>query len=183
METRPRTRLLRRAVITAALGALVVPASAGAATKTPVITKVTPKNVSVGETLTIHGKNFRTGKAKNTVLFKRDKGKALFVKAGLSTKKKITVVIPKSLEKYMVVKGGKPTAGRFRLRVLTTKLSKRFTAVKASPTIGPEKVKPTGDGTARPRARPERRQRRRRPQQRLRAGRHQDRSGQGRHRR
>ena len=110
METRPRTRLLRRAVITAALGALVVPASAGAATKTPVITKVTPKNVSVGETLTIHGKNFRSGKAKNTVLFKRDGGKALFVKAGLSTKKKITVVVPKSLEKYMAVKSGKPTA-------------------------------------------------------------------------
>ena len=66
--------------------------------------------MSVGETLTIHGKNFRSGKAKNTVLFKRDKGKALFVKAGLSTKKKITIVIPKSLEKYMAVKGGKPTA-------------------------------------------------------------------------
>jgi len=147
METRPRTRLLRRAVITAALGALVVPASAGAATKTPVITKVTPKNVAVGETLTIHGKNFRSGKAKNTVLFKRDGGKALFVKAGLSTKKKITVAIPKKLEKYMSVKSSQPAASRFRLRVLTTKLSKRFTTAKASPTIGPEKVKPpTNDG-------------------------------------
>ncbi len=147
METRPRTRLLRRAVITAALGALVVPASAGAATKTPVITKVTPKNLAVGETLTIHGKNFRSGKGKNTVLFKRDKGKALFVKAGLATKKKITIVIPKSLEKYMVVKSDKPTASRFRLRVLTTKLSKRFTTLKASPTVGPEKPKSTGDGS------------------------------------
>ncbi len=146
METRPRTRLLRRAVVTAALGALVVPASAGAAVKTPVIKKVTPKNVSVGETLTIHGKNFRSGKAKNTVLFKRDKGKALFVKAGLSTKKRITVVIPKSLEKYMVVKHDAPAASRFRLRVLTKKLSKRYTSLKASPTVGPEKLKPTDDG-------------------------------------
>jgi hypothetical protein len=143
MEIRPRTRLqLRRAVLTAALGALVVPATAGAAVKTPVIKKVTPKNVNVGETLTIHGKNFRSGKAKNTVLFKRDKGKALFVKAGLATKKKIMVSIPKSLEKYMAVKDGKPTATRFRLRVLTTKLSKSFTAVKSSPTVGPEQVKP-----------------------------------------
>jgi hypothetical protein len=146
METRPRTRLLRRAVITAALGALVVPASAGAATKTPVITKVTPKNVAVGETLTIHGKNFRSGKAKNTVLFKRDGGKALFVKAGLSTKKKIMVVIPKTLEKYMAVKSSKPTASRFRLRVLTTKLSKRFTSVKSSPVVGPQKSKGDGSG-------------------------------------
>ena len=184
METRTRTRLLRRAVITAALGALVVPASAGAATKTPVITKVTPKNVSVGETLTIHGKNFRSGKAKNTVLFKRDGGKALFVKAGLSTKKKITVVIPKSLEKYMVVKSDAATASRFRLRVLTTKLSKRYTSLKASPTVGPEKVKPTdgnGDGTVA--LDPSPRQRRRRPEQRLRAGRHEDQPGRRRHRR
>jgi hypothetical protein len=146
METRPRTRLLRRAVITAALGALVVPASAGAATKTPVIKKVTPKNVSVGETLTIRGKHFRSGKGKNKVLFKRDGGKALFVKAGLSTKKKITVVVPKTLEKYMAVTGDKPTASRFRLRVLTRKLSKRFTSKKASPIVGPEKAKGVDSG-------------------------------------
>src|SRR4051812_42681996 len=121
MEIRPRTRLqLRRAVLVAALGALVVPATAGAAVQTPAITKVTPKTANVGETLTIRGKNFRSGKGKNTVLFKRDKGKALFVKAGLSTKKKITVVIPKTLEKYMAVKDGKPSVTTFRLRVLTS---------------------------------------------------------------
>src|SRR4051812_14657354 len=102
MEIRSRTRLLRRAGLAAvALGALAVPATADAATKTPVITKVTPKNVSVGETLILKGKNFRTGKGKNTVLFRPARGKALFVKAGLSTKKQIAVVIPKTLEKYM----------------------------------------------------------------------------------
>src|SRR3954453_11724243 len=101
METRPRTRLLRRALVAAALGALVVPATADAAkkkTKMPVITKVTPKNASVGQTLIISGKNFRVGKSKNTVLFKRDGGKALFVKGGLATKRQIAVVIPASLE-------------------------------------------------------------------------------------
>lgn len=150
METRPRTRLLRRAVVTAALGALVVPASAGAAAKTPKITKVTPKTVSVGETLTIRGKNFRAGKAKHSVQFKRDKGKSTFVKAGLSTKKWITVTIPKKLEGLMAVKDGKPVASRFRLRVVTKgKVSKRYTTLKKSPTIAPEKVKPTEDaGTA-----------------------------------
>src|SRR5215217_2225151 len=152
METRPRTRqMLRRATVAAALGALVVPATASAATKTPVITKVTPKNVSVGETLIVNGRNFRVGKGKNTLLFKRDGGKALFVKAGLATKKKITLSVPKSLEKYMAVKAGTPVASRFRLRVLTTKLSRSFTAAKASPTIGPEKVKPSTDtGTGAP---------------------------------
>jgi len=152
METRSRTRLLRRAgLAVVALGALVVPATADAATKTPVITKVTPKNVSVGETLIVNGKNFRTGKGKNTVLFRPDKGKALFVKAGLSTKKQIAVVIPKTLEKFMANSGGNPVATRFRLRVLTTKLSKTFTAVKSSPVVGPEKPKTAtgpGAGTA-----------------------------------
>jgi hypothetical protein len=144
MDIRSRTR---RAVMLAALGALVVPATAGAAAKTPVITKVTPKNVNVGDTLTVHGKNFRSGKGKNTLLFKRDRGKALFVKAGLATRKKITITVPKSLEKYMAVNDGKPVKTRFRVRVLTSKLSKRFTARKASPVIGPEQVKPpTGGG-------------------------------------
>ena len=78
MDTRPRTRLSRRAIVVAALGALVVPATADAAAKTPVITKVTPKNVSVGETLIVNGKNFKVGKGKNSLLFKRDGGKALF---------------------------------------------------------------------------------------------------------
>jgi hypothetical protein len=152
MAIRPRTRLqLRRAVITAALGALVVPACAGAAVKKPVITKVTPKSVNVGEKLTIHGKHFRVGKRKNTVLFKRDHGKALFVKAGLSTRKRMTLAIPKTLEKFMAVEGDKPVATRFRLRVLTRKLSKRYPPRKGSPVIRPEVVKPaTGDGTGAP---------------------------------
>ena len=54
---------------------------------------------------TITGKNFSRGKAKNSVLFKRDKGKALFVKADVSTTKKLTVVVPKTLEKYMLDEG------------------------------------------------------------------------------
>src|SRR3954453_16131433 len=147
MDTRSRTRLLRRASLAvAALGALVVPATADAATKTPVISKVTPKSVNVGDTLLITGKHFRAGKGKNTLLFKRDGGKALFVKSDLSTTRKITLVVPKSLEKYMALTNGLPIATRFRVRVLTTKLSKAFTAVKSSPVIGPEKPKPTGPG-------------------------------------
>jgi hypothetical protein len=147
MELRSRTRQqLRRAAMTAAFGALLVPAVAGAATKTPTISKVTPKAANVGDTLTIRGRNFRKGKGKNTVLFKRDGGKALFVKAGLSTAKQMTIAVPKNLEKYMSAKDGKPIATRFRLRVLSTKLSKAFTAVSKSPVIGPEQPKGTGDG-------------------------------------
>lgn len=141
MVLRPRTRQLCRAVVVAALGALVVPATAGAATKkTPVITKVTPKTAYVGTKLTITGKNFKRGKATNSVLFRRDGGKALFVKADVSTTKKLSVVIPKTLEKYMKSKGGTPIATRFRVRVLSAKLTKAFTATKSSPVIAPEQI-------------------------------------------
>jgi hypothetical protein len=140
MELRSRHRLqLRRAAMTAALGALLVPATAGAAAKkTPSVTKITPKTAHVGQVLTITGRNFRKGKGKNQVLFKRDGGKSLFVKAGLSTAKKMTVAIPKNLEKYMVVRGGTPSMTRFRVRILSARLSKSFTAVSKSPQIGPE---------------------------------------------
>jgi hypothetical protein len=148
MELSSRTRQqLRRVALSAALGALLVPATAGAATKkTPTITKVTPNSVVVGDTLFISGKNFVRGKAKNSVLFKRDGGKSLFVKAGLSTAKRMTVVIPKDLEKYMTAKDGKPVATRFRLRVLATRLSKSSTTAKQSPLVGPEKPKGSGAG-------------------------------------
>ena len=125
--------------MTAALGALIVPATAGAATKAPVISKVTPRTANVGAKLTITGKNFRRGKAKNSVLFRSDHGKTLFVKADVSTAKKLTVLVPKTLEKYMLVTNGKPVPTRFRLKVLSTKLAKVFTAIKGSPIIGPER--------------------------------------------
>jgi hypothetical protein len=145
MVSRPRTRQLRRAVVVAALGALVVPATAGAATKkTPVITNVTPKTAYVGAKLTITGKNFKRGKAKNSVQFRADGGKTLFVKADVSTAKKLTVVLPETLSKYMLKVGGQPVATRFRVRVLSAKLGKTFTRLKASPLVVPKggEVKP-----------------------------------------
>jgi hypothetical protein len=157
MELRSRHRLqLRRAAMTAALGALLVPATAGAAptTKTPKITKVTPKSVSVGDTMTITGKYFLRGNGKNTVLFKRDKGKQVFVKAGVSTTKKIVVVIPKSLENYMMATSGIPVPTRFRLRVLSARLSKAFTSNADSPVVGPQRIAPPGGGTVTPPADP-----------------------------
>jgi hypothetical protein len=152
METRSRTRyLLRGAAVLAALGALTAPATAAAAVKAPVITKVTPKSVNVGEKLIIRGKYFRVGKGRNRVLFRRTGGKSLFVKADVSTKVRMSVVVPKALELYLPSSAGSLVPARFRLRVLTTKLSKRFTSLKNSPTVGPKPVKPkTGTGTSTP---------------------------------
>jgi hypothetical protein len=153
MELRARIRpLSRRAAFAAALVALLASAVAGAVApsahaakkkKAPVITKVSPLDVAVGETLTIRGRHFITGRGKNTVVFKRSGARAVFVKAGLGTKKMLRVTVPASVQKQFRVKAGNPVPTRFRLRVLTKKLGKRFTSLKRSPLVsGPRPPKP-----------------------------------------
>jgi hypothetical protein len=144
MELRARTRpTLRRAGLLAALTALLVPAVAGttahAKTRAPVVKSISPTHVFVGETLTIRGRHFRRGVNKNTVAFKRDGAKAVFVKAAKGTTKLLKVTLPKRLENVLVVKNGTPTPTRLRIRVLSFKFGKSFTSRSKSPVVGPEK--------------------------------------------
>ena len=138
--------MLRRACQMAALSALLVPAVAGTATaqaaKAPVVTQVAPMDVFVGQTLTLRGRNFRTGIGKNTVAFKRKGAKVVFVRSDKSTKKMLKVKLPKRLEKSLPVANGKPVATRLQLRVLSTRFGRRFTSVAMSPIVGPEPQAP-----------------------------------------
>src|SRR5687767_12369954 len=148
MELRARTRPIpRRAATMAALGAIVASAVAGAVApdahaakkkKAPVITSVAPKSLSIGETLTIRGRNFLRGRFRNTVVFKRDNAKAVFVKADVGTRKLLRIEVPARLKDQLLVMDGAPIATPFRLRVLAKKLSKRFTRGALVPLIGPE---------------------------------------------
>ena len=117
----------------------ILPASAEAkhAPKIPVISSISPLSVGIGETLTIKGKNFVKGTGKNTVVFKRDKGRAIFVKAGKSTTTQLTVVVPEKLRSFLPVQKGTVGQAHFRVRVLSRRLSKAFTALKSSPLVGP----------------------------------------------
>jgi hypothetical protein len=140
----PVPRLLLLA--SAALVALLAPASAIAATKRtyPVIKKVSPLKVAVGDQLTIKGSGFKAGKGKNTVVFKRDGKPAVFVKSGLSTKKKLYVIVPDKLTAFLGSDSeGLAVATRFRLRVLSSRFSKNFTSTSLSPVIKPK----AGSGT------------------------------------
>jgi hypothetical protein len=145
MELRARTPApLRRAALLAALPALLVPAVAGtttaqAKTHAPIVKRISPKHVFVGETLTIRGRYFRRGINKNTVAFKRKGAKAVFVKAEKGTTKLLKVTLPKRLERVLVVKNGTPTATRLRIRVLAKKFGKRFTSRSKSPLVSPER--------------------------------------------
>jgi hypothetical protein len=135
--------MLRRAGLLAALTALLVPAVAGttanAKTRAPVVTRITPKHVNVGETMTIRGHHFRRGLNKNTVAFKRTGAKAVFVTAEKGTTKMLRFTLPKRLEKILVVKNGTPTETRLQVRVLAATFGKRFSKRSMSPVVGPEK--------------------------------------------
>jgi hypothetical protein len=134
----PRLLLLALALV----GVLLVPASAVAKSSKrtyPVIKKVTPLKIAIGAKLTIKGTGFKAGKGVNSVVFKRDGKPAVFVKSGLSTKKKIYVTVPDKLQAFLGADGdGSAVPTRFRLRVLASRFSKRFTSTKLSPVVKPK---------------------------------------------
>jgi len=134
---------LRRAAGTAALGALLAPtlaspapAQAARAPKAPVITSVSPLELAVGQTLTLKGRYFVKGRLKNTVVFKRPGGRAVFVKADLATSKLLKVTLPKKLEGALALSGEERRRTRLEIRVLGRKLS-RATAPALSPVVAP----------------------------------------------
>jgi hypothetical protein len=137
---------LRRAAFVAAFGALMVPATAGASVqaqasakkkkaKAPVVTSVRPMEVQIGQTLEVRGRHFRRGRFTNSVVFKREGGKAVFVKAKVGTTKLLRVTIPARLEKEFRKQGTASLPTRFRVRVLARKFGKRFTKASRSPVI------------------------------------------------
>jgi hypothetical protein len=130
------------------LAALMVPAGAAEAAKKkskakqPVVASVRPMDAEVGDTLSIHGKNFLPGKGKNTVVFRRDGSRAIFVKSDVSTRKLIKVVVPGSLLEYMTNQGTAKLPTQFRVRILAKRFGKSFTTKRISPTIGPDTPPP-----------------------------------------
>jgi hypothetical protein len=142
-----RLPVLRLVLLACALLALL-PAGANAASKGspyPVVTSVTPMKLGIGDVMTITGKNFRKGKNKNTVVFKRDGGRAVFVKAPDATTSKIGVTVPAKLLPFLLKKKGKRTFTLFRVRVLSKRFARKFTTKSKSPMIGPDAI---GGGTA-----------------------------------
>jgi hypothetical protein len=137
--------LLRLAAFVAALCALLAPATAGASVhahaaakkkaKPPVVTSVRPMNVEIGQTLEIRGKYFIRGRYKNTVAFKRDGGKAVFAKAKIGTTKLLRITVPAKLKNEFKKSGYFYVPTRFRIRVLSKKFGKKFTALSKSPLV------------------------------------------------
>ncbi|HET8536847.1 MAG TPA: hypothetical protein VFL73_06670 [Solirubrobacteraceae bacterium] len=140
-----RVRTITTVAVSAA-AVLALPAGTAAAKKKapkyPVISKVTPMQVGVGDLLTIKGKGFRSGKNKNTVVFKRAGQRAVFVKAETATSTILTLHVPLKLQAYMKVVNDAPTPSVFKIRIISRRFGLRFTSTKLSPTVGP-----AGSGT------------------------------------
>jgi hypothetical protein len=118
-------------------------ASAAAA---PQITRVKPMRVSVGSTLTITGRRFKTSRTKNTVIFRASNGRTAFVKPRKATTTKLVVTVSSSVARLLKVSNSKQQPTRLQLRVLAGKFS-AFTPRRLSPVVT---ALGDGDGTPGP---------------------------------
>jgi hypothetical protein len=117
-------------------------------TPLPVVKAVTPLRLSIGETLTIVGRNFVPGKGHNTVVFFRDGAPPIFLRAGTATKTRIKVTLTSKLGRYLIPRNtGDSAPTRFRLRVLSRRFGASFTPRKLSPLVLPAQSRRSGEGT------------------------------------
>ena len=121
----------------------VSPAAAakkGAKASTPSITRVKPMRVSVGDPLTISGRNFKPRRTRNTVIFRSSSGRTAFAKPRRASRAKLVVVVPAAVSRLLKVDDGRQKPTRLKLRVLAGKFSK-YTTRRLSPVV-------TGAGTS-----------------------------------
>ncbi len=142
------TRLPRKLLpLTVLVLAPLLPAAASATTPSyPSVAKVSPLRLGVGDILTVRGTGFRTGKGRNTVVFKRAGGQAIFVRAANASATRLTVAIPPKMLGALAQTAGKPVETRFLLRVLAGRFGRRYTSAAASPRIGPVSSASAGAG-------------------------------------
>jgi IPT/TIG domain len=121
----------------AALATLVgAPGASAAKSKgpVPVITKVTPMRISVGGTLTIKGRHFRSKAKSNTVVFHSSNGRSAFVKPRRASSSKLVLKVTAPVARLLTVRNSSQRPTRLKLRVLAGKFSK-FTSRRLSPVV------------------------------------------------
>jgi hypothetical protein len=119
-----------------ALAAVLVaaPAALAASGPAPTITRVQPMRVSVGNLLTITGKNFKAQRTRNTVIFRGPTGRTAFAKPRRATTRKLVVRVPAAVARLLRVSGSRQRPTRLKLRVLSGQFSK-FTPRRLSPVV------------------------------------------------
>jgi hypothetical protein len=132
-----------------------VPAAPAAKKKAakPSITRVTPMRISVGARLTIIGKNFKSERKANTIIFRAPNGRSAFAKPRRASRTKLVVVVPGAVSRLLGGSQSSPKPTRLKLRVLAGKFS-AFTTRRLSPVVtafgsgdGPGGGQPGGGGS------------------------------------
>src|SRR4029079_18900527 len=82
----------------------------------PTIDSISPRKITIGEKLTIKGKNFKPRKGKSSVAFYAQGKAIIFVKSDVATKTKLTLTLPTKLGNLLVVKDGAPVRTLLRMR-------------------------------------------------------------------
>jgi hypothetical protein len=140
---------MRRLILSCALAlaALLVAAVTASAASSPVITSVSPKQVAVGGTLVITGKNFKKGVSHNRVFFSRaTDGKTVRARpTKANSTKRLEVKVPTAVTTFLTVKDGAAIPTRFKVQVLSGKFSKK-TSTPNSPVIYPAGTAPAPNG-------------------------------------
>ena len=126
------TRRVLFSLCALSVAALVFSATAMGAKKAPVVKSISPKTVTVGEKLTIRGRNFVPGKGKTKVFFVRVKGKGVASAAAeTASRSRVVVIVPTSLNDPLAGK-----TARFRVRVLAKRFGE-WSPKRISPLIAP----------------------------------------------
>ena len=102
--------------------------------------------VAIGQKLEIRGRYFLRGRNKNTVVFKRTGGKAIFVKAAIGTTKLLRLTVPAKLKSALRTRAAlrsRPASGCACSRGSSASASRR---PRARPIVGPE-LPPTPAGS------------------------------------
>ncbi len=137
-----------------ALSAVALLASASAASAAakkkakPQITRVTPMRISVGNLLTIRGRNFKAKARGNTVIFRASNGRTAFAKPRRASRSKLVVRIPAAVARLLTVKNSQQRPTRLKLRVLAGTFS-NYTSRRLSPVVIGGRDS-DGDGEAEP---------------------------------
>ena len=100
----------------------------------PAITRVAPMRISVGGKLTITGRNFKSKRSANTVIFRAPSGRAAFAKPRRASATRLVVTVPGSVRRLLSGSAGNPQPTRFKLRVLAGKFSE-YTSRRLSPVV------------------------------------------------
>jgi hypothetical protein len=102
--------------------------------RTPVIKKVAPMRIGVGGKLTIKGRNFKSRRLANTIIFRAPNARSAFAKPIRASRTRLVVRVPGGVRRLLSGNASNPRPTRFKLRVLAGRFSK-YTSRRLSPVI------------------------------------------------